>query len=263
MPIKTNWIHTFVNSRSVGDTAYMGEYAIKHNDFEGPLDLLLTLINERKLYINEVSLAEVTNGYITYVQNLTAHPLAETAQFVLVASTLLLIKSRSLLPNMPLTEEEEGGIEELKTRLAHYQTIRDATKLMRAQWGTQILTFPQKQPYQRPIIFSPGEATALRLHATLLNIIHALPVQTFRPEAVVERIISLEEMITQVRDRVLRAARTRFSELAKGASKAEVVLQFLALLELVKGGFLQAEQARTFDDILLESHIVETPRYGA
>ncbi len=254
---------TFVNSSSVGDTAYMGEYAVKHNDFEGPLDLLLTLINERKLYINEVSLAEVTNGYISYVQSLAAHPLAETAQFVLVASTLLLIKSRSLLPNMPLTEEEEGGIEDLKTRLAHYQKIRDAAKLLRSQWGTRALSFPQKQPYQRPIIFSPGEATTHTLYATLLNMIRALPVHTFRPEAVVERVISLEEMITQVRDRVLRAARTRFSELSKGASKAEVVLQFLALLELVKGGFVQAEQASTFDDILLESHLVETPRYGA
>ncbi len=240
----------------------MGEYAIKHNDFEGPLDLLLTLINERKLYINEVSLAEVTNGYISYVQQLTTHPLAETAQFVLVASTLLLIKSRSLLPDLPLTSEEEGGIEELQTRLAHYQKIRDASKHIRAGWGTRALSFPLKQPYQRPIVFSPGEATTSGLYQTLLSLLRALPVHTFKPEAVVERIVSLEEMIVQVRDRVLRAARTRFSELTKGATKGEVVLQFLALLELVKGGFVQAQQTQSFDDILLESHLVETPHYG-
>ncbi|MBP9669611.1 MAG: segregation/condensation protein A [Candidatus Pacebacteria bacterium] len=240
----------------------MGEYAIKHNDFEGPLDLLLTLINERKLYINEVSLAEVTNGYIAYVQQLATHPLAETAQFVLVASTLLLIKSRSLLPDLPLSTEEEGGIEDLKSRLAHYQKVRDASKHIRERWGAQPLSFPLKQPYQRPIIFNPGEATAPILHQTLLSLLRALPVHTFKPEAVVERVISLEEMIVQVRDRVLRAARTRFSELAKGATKGEVVLQFLALLELVKGGFVQAQQAASFDDILLESQLVETPHYG-
>lgn len=240
----------------------MGEYAIKHNDFEGPLDLLLSLITERKLYINDVSLAEVTNGYIAYVQSLSAHPLAETAQFVLVASTLLLIKSRSLLPELPLTDDEEEGIEDLKSRLAHYQKIREATKLLRAQWGTQPLHMPQKQPYQRPVVFNPGEVTASLISTTLRNMVHALPALTFRPEAVVERVVSLEEMITQVRDRVLRVARTRFSELARGASKSEVVLQFLAILELVKGGFVHAEQQKTFDDILLESHTLDTPRYG-
>lgn len=240
----------------------MGEYAVKHATFEGPLDLLLSLITERKLHINDISLSEVTDGYIAYVQQLESHPLAETAQFILVASTLLLIKSRSLLPSLELTDEEEGGIEELKERLAHYQQVRLAARAVGAQWGKRMLLSPRKSPYTRPIRFAPGELTLELVVHTATHLVRHLPIATFRPQAVVEKIISLEEMIDRMKTRLLSAVRTRFSDVSKNASRSEVVLQFLALLELVKNGFVQAEQERTFDDILLESQTVETPRYG-
>lgn len=240
----------------------MGEYAIKHDAFEGPLDLLLSLITERKLHINDISLAQVTDGYIGYVQQLQTHPLAETAQFVLVASTLLLIKSRSLLPSLELTDEEESGIEELKERLAHYQQIRLASRAIVTRWGRAPLLTPRKSPFAMPIRFAPGELTAQSLLHTVQQLIRSLPSSTFRPRTVVEKIISLDEMIEQMKTRLLTAVRTKFSDVSRHATKSEVVLQFLALLELVKNGFVQAQQDKTFDDILLESQHVETPRYG-
>src|SRR6185436_4016858 len=101
-----------------------GKFAIEAGDFKGPLEALLDLIESRKLSISDVSLASVTDAYISYVESLPEMPLGETAQFVLVASTLLLIKSRSLLPLLELSEEERESVEELERRLAQYSLIR-------------------------------------------------------------------------------------------------------------------------------------------
>lgn len=231
--------------------------------YSGPLDVLLSLIQERKLYINELSLAEVTDGYLSYVQSLPALPLAETSQFILVASTLLLIKSRSLLPNLELTPDEEDDIRELTSRLEHYQKIKSAVKSLQKSWVGSHMRFPVKQPVSPIIVFRPGEATAATVFTAGQGLIKALPVYTFKnTEVRVAPVKTLEEVIVSVKDRVLRAARTRFSELSTGAPRHEIILHFLAMLELVKGGSITAEQSGAFDDIMLESQEVGTPSYG-
>ena len=99
-------------------------YKVKTSVFEGPLELLLNLVEKRKLLINEVSLAKVADDFITYAKGLEKFPVAESANFILIASTLVLIKSRSLLPALALTEEEEGSVVELEQRLKIYQRTR-------------------------------------------------------------------------------------------------------------------------------------------
>ena len=88
-------------------------FTIQAAAFQGPLETLLNLIEERKLSVSEVSLAEVCDAYLAYVEKLPELPLGETAQFILVASTLLLIKSRTLLPMLSLSEEEKESAEKL------------------------------------------------------------------------------------------------------------------------------------------------------
>lgn len=237
-------------------------FSVQTGLFQGPLDLLLSLIQDRKLYINELSLAEVTDGYLSYIQSHTSLPMGETAQFILIASTLLLIKSRSLLPGLELSPEEEESIDELTKRLEHYQIIRRAAKVIQRTWGTSELYFPAKQPLPPVIVFRPGEATQESILYAARTLIRALPSQEFKPEARVEAVKTLEEVITHVRNRVLSAVKTSFRDLAGGASRTEVILHFLALLELVKGGSLAAEQEGHFSDIMLETQDIETPRYG-
>jgi len=82
-------------------------FTIKTESFEGPLDLLLDLIEKRKLYISDISLAKVTDDFIEHIKNIGGIEIGESAHFILVASTLLLIKSKSLLPELALTEEEQ------------------------------------------------------------------------------------------------------------------------------------------------------------
>ncbi len=240
----------------------MEEFVIETPQFSGPLDVLLSLIEERKLYINELSLSEVTDKYLSYVQGLPGLPLNETSQFILIASTLLLIKSRSLLPSLEISNEEEHDIQELTERLEHYQVIKRATRLLAHSWHGPHLREQVKQPVSPVIIFSPGEATIERLTAIAHTLVRALPVQSFRNEAVVEAVVSLEEVLARFRDRITRVARTQFSHIAAGAPRHEVILHFLALLELVKGGDISAEQSGAFDDIIVESHRVTTPVYG-
>ena len=85
-------------------------FTVKTKDFEGPLDLLLDLIEKRKFFINDLSLAKVTDDFIAHIQQFENLPMGESAHFILVASTLLLIKSRSLLPQLNLTEEEQTDL---------------------------------------------------------------------------------------------------------------------------------------------------------
>src|SRR5690242_7983178 len=92
--------------------AISGVYTVKTPAFEGPLDLLLDLIEKHKLAISEISLAKVADDYIAYVKTFSEFPVAMSAHFILVASTLLLIKSRSLLPNLALSDDEKGSIED-------------------------------------------------------------------------------------------------------------------------------------------------------
>src|SRR3989344_4683582 len=100
-------------------------FTIKQQHFEGPLDVLLDLIEKRKFFINDISLAKVADDYLAYIKALEKFPLADSANFVLVASTLVLIKSKSLLPNLELTTEEQGDIADLERRLVLYRRMKE------------------------------------------------------------------------------------------------------------------------------------------
>src|SRR6185312_510823 len=100
---------------------------VKTPVYEGPLDLLLELIEKRKLLINDISLATVTDEYIARINAMQELPVGETAEFVALAATLLLIKSRSLLPSLAIDESEAHDIKELQYRLAILQIVKDST----------------------------------------------------------------------------------------------------------------------------------------
>ena len=110
-------------------------FAVKTEVFEGPLELLIELVEKRKLLINDISLAAVTDEYMQRVSAMQERSLPGTAQFVALAATLLLIKSKSLLPVLELTEEEEASIDDLQERLRQYQIVRDAAVNVAARFA--------------------------------------------------------------------------------------------------------------------------------
>ena len=114
-------------------------FQIRTSAFEGPLDLLLDLIEKRKLFVSDISLAGVADEYIAHVRSLASLPIGDTAHFLLVASTLVLIKSKSLLPDLTLSGEEESDIDTLKRRLAILESMRKAGRTRVEEYGAHVM----------------------------------------------------------------------------------------------------------------------------
>lgn len=244
-------------------------FTYESEHYHGPLETLLDLIEKRKLSVSQVSLAEVCDGYLAYVEKLPELPLSETSQFVLVASTLLLIKSRSLLPTVELSDDEEQSIEELERRLQRLAVIRKAAKTLRKAWGNSPLLFAKRTPHITQILgierasFTPGEATIERILLSARKLIATLPTPARLGEAVVAPVLALEEVVQKMKNRLSSAARATWHEMTKGASRGDKIVHFLALLELVRHGSVSVTQERLFSDIILESDDVgSAPRYG-
>ena len=239
-------------------------FTIKTPVFEGPLDLLLSLVEKKKLFINDIALSKVTDDFIAHIQNFEAMPIGDSAHFILIASTLLLIKSRSLLPTLTLTEEEEEGIHDLETRLKIYKRIKEASLQIQGIFGKQII-FEQSQ--SRPIapVFSPHESmNLLSLAQAIKDVIKALPKKENIPKAIVRKVISLEETIDNLTKRITSGLRMKFSEFSSidKAEKVNVIVSFLAMLELVKQGIINVTQDNNYGDIEMESKEIGVPRYG-
>src|SRR3989338_8745585 len=113
-------------------------YQVKTQVFEGPMELLLDLVEKRKLFINEISLAEVADDYIAHLKEFQKLPVDFVSNFLIVAATLILIKSKSLLPTLSLTEEETHDIDELERRLKEYQKIRELSVHVKQMFGAKI-----------------------------------------------------------------------------------------------------------------------------
>src|ERR1035437_2307689 len=129
-------------------------FQIKTTGFEGPFGLLLNLIEKRKLFINDVSLSAVTEDYLSYMNKLGGLPPSEVSSFILVASTLLLIKSKSLLPNLDLSNEEEGDIKNLEERLRLYEIFAKLGGNIKNNFGEKIIFAPLERKNEH-IVFLP------------------------------------------------------------------------------------------------------------
>lgn len=237
---------------------------VKTAVYEGPLDLLLELIEKRKLLINDISLAQVADEYLLRIKDMAELPVGETAEFIALAATLLLIKSRSLLPNLELSDDESRDIKELEYRLAVYQLLKDAAKGIGRQALDAPLLFEGNTLEPEPL-FIPDESLSMPgLRAAAQVLIEGFPATLALPQVNVKKIISIEEMIERLAGRVSSALRLSFHEFSKFGKKEarpEIIVSFLALLELVKQGIIRATQDKKFGDIMLESDAIATPTY--
>ncbi len=237
-------------------------YTIKTSSFEGPFNVLLSLIEERKLFINDLSLAAVTEEYLKYVNDLGLKRPEEQVQFITIAATLILIKSKSLLPNLNLTDEEKTDISSLETRLRLYELFSKISENISKQFGSSMI-FPSGERKRDVLIFLPDEQiTPERMMTFARDALGRVPKKTIMPEVEVKKVISLEEMIDKLTERIENALSMNFREFAGGvttkAEKVMVVVGFLAILEMVKQGILSAEQENNYDDIIIlkETRIV-------
>ena len=239
------------------------EYQVKTHIFEGPLDTLLALIEKRKLFINDISLAEVADDYIAYIKSLDDFPIADSAHFILIASTLVLIKSKSLLPTLTLSQEEEHNIEDLEARLREYQKYKSLSRHLKERFNINVeyLRQPSKE---KIIVFAPDKNVSVnKIEETIRSIILQIPKKEIVPKAIIKKVISLEEMMENLAKRITENIKMSFKDFA-GVGKTEkvnVIVSFLAMLELVKQGIIQVRQDKSFHDIEIENQAVGIPRY--
>lgn len=239
------------------------QYNVKTHIFEGPLELLLSLIEKRKLFINDISLARVADDYIGYVKALENFPIGDSAHFILIASTLVLIKSKSLLPTLTLSEEEEQSIDDLERRLKEYQKYKDLTQHVRERFGKNI-EYERQPSKKKQVVFTPDQNTTVaKLFETVKTLIASIPKKEFVPKAIIEKVISLEEMMDNLADRITKSMKMSFRDFSQHgkADKVNVIVSFLAMLELVKQGIINVRQEKDFHDIEMENHTLGVPRY--
>lgn len=248
-------------------------FVIKTEVFEGPLDLLLTLIEKRKLFINDISLAKVTDEYIQYVNRLGDYSLGDRTQFIYIASTLLLVKAKSLLPTLSLTEEEKSDVQDLERRLKELEMIRRAGETIQKLFGSKII-FPRggfdgNFKSEIPELFAPTSDTTLaQITEAIGRVLTSLPKKAPAvPKVNVKKTMSLEDMMVNLSKRIQNAVRMSFREFSgkdkiDKAERVHVIVSFLAMLELVKQGVLDAHQEGLFDEIHMESQNIGVPRYS-
>jgi segregation and condensation protein A len=229
-------------------------YHIKLEQFEGPLDLLLQLTEQEKLDITRVSLAQITDQYLEYIAQAKDITLAHLADFLSVAARLILIKSKALLPMLEFSEEEEEEIKDLEHQLAEYKKFKEASKNLATLFDSSETCFSREGFSGLSVVFYPPEnITSADLLKAFNKVLGEIPIVEKLEEDMVKEILTLEDRIVHLQEMLREKIQTSFSELVANAKdKVEVVVSFLAMLELVKQRMIHVEQGELFSEIHLK-----------
>ena len=234
-------------------------YTIRNEQFTGPIETLLEMIEARKLEITQVSLALVTDDFLKFVQQMNASGKERNEEetrflsdFVAVASRLLVIKSKALLPSLELSTEDEADIQDLEHRLKFYQQFKPAMLHIKTLYEVDAVSVSRPLLLGRPTIFYPSpEITPSALHAAMATLFETLKAASLELKKVENTVVKLEEKIEEVLAKVTAGIRS-FGSMINERSKQEVVVLFLALLHLLRDQHIQVEQHNRFSDITIK-----------
>lgn len=240
----------------------MTNFSVKTEVFEGPLDLLIELVERRKLLINDISLSAVTDEYMSEVAKMQEMSLPGTTNFIALAATLLLIKSKSLLPVLDLSEEEESGIEELEERLRLYQIYKNAGEVVGSAFGKNVMNTRHYIAKTAPIFHPDLFCSVTLLEEAMGRVLNGLPIKVTPQKVQIKKVVSLEEMINRLHSRIESQLKLNFSDLiANSTERHTLIVGFLAVLESFKQGSILVSQLDRFADIEIEHSGVSVPRY--
>ncbi|MST03977.1 MAG: segregation/condensation protein A [Candidatus Pacebacteria bacterium] len=246
----------------------MSEYLVKFKNFEGPLYKLLELIEEKHLEITEMSLGAVTSDFLDFLRKSeTGMPSDIISDFLVIASRLILIKSKELIPGVELKKSEDFEIKDLENRLKIYREF-----LLRAKVGdsrrpgaayilrgvlSSGLSFSSRGylrgVWKSPIFIFPNKISLEVLKRTAEKVFILEDFKIKDPEGAVKKlVIRLEEKIIELLDRLNKNGKNSFNLLTKTRPKMEIIVLFLAVLHLARDRKLKFEQKEKFGDIILE-----------
>jgi segregation and condensation protein A len=229
----------------------------KTEKFSGPLGLLLSMIESEEMDITEIALAKIADDYVEYIRSSADIDPDEMADFLVIAAKLLLIKSKALLTYL-YTAEDEQEVDDLERQLKMYKEFVVASqKIKEIIAEKKFLFLPplpknRRQQFNLPVFTAPAKIDINLLHEVFLNLLAALEKlkEEKLPELRLESKISIDEKILQIKKMILDKARVNFSKiLEKAENKTEIIVSFLAVLELAKQKELVFEQAELFGEI--------------
>ncbi len=229
------------------------DFAVKNEEFSGPLELLLELIEKKDLEIAKISLAKVADDFLLYLQE-NHVPADGLADFLLVASRLIYLKSRELLPFLRLVDEDIAS-DVLAEQLRIYREFVDAAERLEERYGQHLL-FPR--PYLKPksslapSFIPPSTLTPAMLADAYRDVQKRLEPFFALTAVSLERVKSVEERIDELREAISLNASLSFNQVTAGAQKKiDVVMSFLALLELLRRNIIRTTQNSTWGDIMI------------
>lgn len=223
--------------------------------FEGPLDLLLFLIKRDEVDIYDIEIGRITDQYLAYLEAMQEMDLEVAGEFLVVAATLIYLKSRSLLPvDQQMPEEEEDQEDprwELIRQLVEYKKFKDAAYTLELKGADQGKVFRRDSDpsFKKPVAPGVGNVDVMDLIAAFQKILDRIKEQE-RFREVVEDRFTVGDRIQMIKDRIFREKKIQFLSLFNElTSRAEIVVTFLAVLELIRLKKLRAVQTNPFEDI--------------
>ena len=236
------------------------EFKIQQNAFDGPIELLVSLIQKKKVHVTDINLSDITDEYISYIRNHNTS-ISSNVEFIQIATTLLLIKSKSLLPELTLTDEETQSIEELEKRIALYQLVQQhAEKLKKV---TSKLYRSGRRDHTKISVFAPSKnLSTIGLKDSILNCIETLPKPRISTNASLTPVIRLEDMMKTLIKRVQSTLSISFRDFSgQFTEKKNIIVSFLSVLELVKQQEISVVQDNRYGDMMCEAEQVSLPSY--
>ena len=232
------------------------DYVIQLDVFEGPMDLLLHLIEREELPITSVSLARVTQQYLDYMATLEQLRPDDIAEFLVMAARLLYIKSAALLPRpqQDEDEEEEDPGEALARQLREYKRFKEKAAFLRELEARGLRTYVRLAP--PPTMEKRLDPSGLSIDA-LLDALYEVLEEMNPPEPPIHSMapleITIDDKLTELGDLVKQGKAFRFKQLLRRArSRTEIIVTFMAVLEMIKLKQVRVTQPRPFDDIMIE-----------
>ncbi len=225
----------------------MDEIKYRLESFEGPLDLLLTLIKKNKVSIWDIPIVEITDQYLEAIAGIEKTMLDNTGEFIILASQLLYIKSKMLLPKDE-EDDEEDPREELAQRLYEYKKFKEASQQMRkSEFSSKYMVFRGEEDIKFPVPEYNINHELSDLVDAFGNILQRR-VRKAKPEKrafygiVGREKVSVDDMVIKIKDRLKVNGKVDFSSLfGENDSRPEMIATFLAVLEMVKLNQIRAD----------------------
>ncbi len=227
------------------------EYQVSLPVFEGPLDLLLHLVQKRELDITAISLASVADQYLAYLKTMEENDPESIVNFLVIAAKLLVIKSWALLPSSDPSEEEEEMVQDLTAALLEYQLFKKAAEELRAREENDIRVYPR---VAKPVTLSQPILEKVPLEELMTALLSCIREEIEEDDDIPlpTRIYTIQEKVDIINRSLASESKVSFiTLLSKAASRLEIIVTFLAVLELLKRGQVEVEQDSLFAEIYL------------